>query len=91
MEDKLIIVVTDDGEGMDREMLEALRRRLDGGMPNVRKNGNKLNGIGLINVAERVRIIYGDRSGIEVKSRAGAGTEITITIANLAEEAMDDV
>ncbi|EFM10463.1 integral membrane sensor signal transduction histidine kinase [Paenibacillus curdlanolyticus YK9] len=91
VEDQLIIVVSDDGEGMDQETLDALKRRLDGIVPNVRKNGNKLNGIGLTNVAERVRIIYGDRSGIEVKSRVGAGTEITITIANLAEEAMDDV
>ncbi|MNJ00939.1 hypothetical protein D3C73_1604160 [compost metagenome] len=61
---------------MEEERLAALNRSLTDG---------KIDkfGIGLRNVHERIRLHYGDRSGLHVSSRPGEGTTVTLRIADL--------
>jgi two-component system, LytTR family, sensor kinase len=63
-----IIEVTDDGMGMSEERLAAA---LGGG-------------IGLSNVNERLRTIYGAHYELKVKSLPGAGTSVSLEIPELA-------
>ena len=65
---RTIIEVEDDGQGMTAEQLGAA---LGGG-------------IGLSNVHERLRVIYGEAYGLKLTSRPGQGTSARIEIPELA-------
>ncbi len=77
----LFIEVKDNGMGMDEETLAALNRKLS--MPNRRFTSS----IGLYNIAQRIRLFYGDRYSMKVESKEGAGTKVTLTLPlrNLAD------
>ncbi|MFF5563322.1 sensor histidine kinase [Streptomyces sp. NPDC012623] len=64
------VVIEDDGVGMDPDRL---RRVLRG-------EGGASTGIGLLNVDERLRQVYGDEYGLVVETGVGAGTRITVRI-----------
>ncbi len=64
------ICVDDDGVGMDGE---AMRRVLQGPR-------RAAFGVGLVNVNERLRSVYGPEHGLEIVSRPGEGTRISFSI-----------
>ncbi|GIH25961.1 signal transduction histidine kinase [Acrocarpospora phusangensis] len=63
------ITVEDDGIGMDPERL---RRVLSG--------EDRATGVGLANVDERLRQVYGDEYGLVVETGEGAGTKVTLRL-----------
>ena len=64
--------VIDNGIGMNEEELNALRKEVE--MP-----GNKQStGFGLANVNKRIKLYYGNDYGLDIQSKKGEGTEITI-------------
>lgn len=69
----LRIEITDNGVGIDKERLEKIRAK------KVRSNINS-SGIGVSNIDDRLKLIYGDDCGIEIKSEVGKGTTIIIEI-----------
>lgn len=71
----VVISVVDDGVGMGPEQIEALLNPPAG---ESKKRG--LNGIGVSNIQERIRMTYGDRYGLEVTSQLGAFTKVKIRI-----------
>ena len=76
----VLIAVADDGLGMDEEAAELLlqqTRPSEGG-------NNEGTGIALRNVAERIERFYGVGSGIEIMSRLGEGTVVTLRLGNAA-------
>ena len=76
----VLIAVADDGLGMDEEAAELLlqqTRPSDGG-------NDKGTGIALRNVAERIERFYGVGSGIEIMSRLGEGTVVTLRLGKAA-------
>lgn len=81
-ETKLIIKVEDNGKGIDRETLAQLRRRLEpttaDDTPDTLVFG--MSGIGLKNVHDRMRIIYGADFQLELESSAGRGTAVEASI-----------
>lgn len=80
-EDKngIVFEVEDDGIGMDRQGLEALRRKLEGkGSVEIPKKG----GFGLNNVAQRIRMYYGPGSEITAESEKGIGTCIKVYLGS---------
>lgn len=74
-EDEYIVIsVLDNGNGMPSDKLEQINYDLKAA--NTKKN----KGIGLLNVNKRLKICYGNKSGLEVDSRYGEYTKITIRI-----------
>lgn len=71
--DSLIFEVEDNGSGMDRETLEKVRKKLSGTFEGEQTNLKK-GGFGLNNVAQRLRMYYGDQAEILVESEKGVGT-----------------
>ncbi|KRV47926.1 histidine kinase [Wenjunlia vitaminophila] len=62
-----VVVIEDDGVGMDPERLRAV----------LRGEGGPSTGIGLRNVDERLRQVYGDDYGLVLETAVGAGMKIT--------------
>lgn len=71
-EEHLCLRVTDNGPGMARETLDTLF--------DAAKGRSKGTGIGLRNIRERVRLLFGPEYGVEVASEAGVFTAITIRV-----------
>ena len=79
----ILVAVADDGLGMDEEVA----KRLLEGSSQEAKGGPKGTGIALRNVAERLELYYGVGSGVEVISRPGEGTCVTLRLVNVAPHA----
>ncbi|WP_233416613.1 sensor histidine kinase, partial [Streptomyces sp. N35] len=69
-----LVVIEDDGVGMDPALL---RRILAGEQP---PPGAGSNGVGLSNVDERLRQVYGDDYGLVIETGLGAGMKITVRV-----------
>ncbi|MEG2053514.1 MAG: sensor histidine kinase [Oscillospiraceae bacterium] len=69
--DKLIIIVSDNGVGMDKKAIAGLTQKKPPA-----ENGHHT-GIGVANVAERLHMLYADCE-FKVRSKLGLGTSITI-------------
>ena len=70
-----IIEVADNGKGMDTEKLDAIRKVLAiKGTEQVSKS------LGLRNVHERIRLMYGDAYGLSIDSRRAEGTVVRVSL-----------
>lgn len=79
-QDRLIICVSDDGVGMDEEILAALNRKLGRANDSLGTSEEEKGGIALVNVTNRIHLIFGDEYGMHVYSVPGRGTDVEITI-----------
>lgn len=70
-----IIRIIDNGKGMDKEILEKLNR-------NLAQSSISLDGkhIGIMNVHQRIRYLFGEQFGVSILSQKGIGTEVNITL-----------
>lgn len=71
----LCIFICDDGVGMTRDMC---RRILRG--ESLSRKTDRFSSVGILNVNERIRMQYGERFGIRIKSEIGRGTIICLNI-----------
>lgn len=78
-ENRLIINVSDNGEGVSEERLGQIRDCLDRNLPISGANKSK-NSIGIINVKQRIDMLCPAGSGLGIESMQGLGTKITVTI-----------
>lgn len=78
-QDRLLIRISDDGVGMDEETLARLNRKLSRGV-NAVSGGEERGGIALVNVNNRIHLIFGDEYGIHVYSVPQVGTDVEITL-----------
>ena len=69
-----LICVSDNGIGMKEEELETLRRLADG----TEKVSADNTGFGIANVAQRLRLNFGEQYGLTIESTYGEGTRITV-------------
>lgn len=76
-----VFTVRDNGAGMNPETLERLRYRLLHGGPSSGKRG-----IGLRNVNERLKLLFGQTYGIGIASSPGEGTLVTVRFPAVTEE-----
>ncbi|WP_337588339.1 sensor histidine kinase [Paenibacillus gorillae] len=75
----LIIDIKDDGVGIEAERLEEIRRMLD----QPRSGFDDPSGwqsIGLVNVNNRIRLMFGEEYGMRIDSANGEGTHIRLRI-----------
>ncbi|MEU0126324.1 MULTISPECIES: histidine kinase [unclassified Streptomyces] len=64
------VVIEDDGTGMDPERLRQI----------LRGEGGTSSGVGLLNVDQRLRQVYGDDYGLVIETGVGAGMRITLRL-----------
>ncbi len=69
------VEVIDNGIGIDKNGIEQIL--IENDMNYARQ---KFNRIGLKNIQERLRLKYGDKFGLEVESREGMGTKVTVIL-----------
>ena len=74
----LTLTVTDDGGGIPKDVLAALRRDLDTGPPSQGTTNSRH--IGLRNVNDRIRLMYGQVYGVTLASTPGRGTTVQLRI-----------
>ncbi|MDG0791539.1 histidine kinase [Cohnella ginsengisoli] len=73
-----LITVSDNGLGFEPERLSELKRRFaaaDAAPPNVEL---QVNGMGLLNIYTRMRLLYGEEAIMDVHNRDHAGASVTI-------------
>lgn len=73
----LEITVMDNGVGMDQESIYQIQELLEGNEPGI-KNEYNWQSIGMKNVHDRIRLLYGEDYGIQVTSTVGVGTMVRI-------------
>jgi len=78
VEGKFLLIVTDNGKGMNDTQLEVLRNNLKD--ISINKKEKTLQSIGLHNVNRRIVISFGETYGIEINSSENIGTVVTVTI-----------
>lgn len=79
-EEKLVIRVTDNGKGISEERLMELERMLR------EKEGLSFSKVGILNVNERIRHIFGEDYGISLTSYEEEGTQVQIVLPCIREE-----
>ncbi|MDK8188526.1 sensor histidine kinase [Paenibacillus sp. UMB7766-LJ446] len=93
-QERMSVLVLDDGAGMGRDRLEYVRSSLvslveeeqhDSNHHRTEKEPMKQGGYGLRNVNERLLLHYGAEAQLEVDSRVGGGTRISFSIPILEE------
>ena len=85
----LEISVMDNGAGMNGETLQRLRELLEGDAPGIR-NQNDWQSIGLKNVHDRLRFLFGEEYGADITSTPGVGTMVRLTMPCRREENTDE-
>lgn len=78
-QNNLVFVIKDDGIGMDEETLLKVRQafKLEIGTSTGNSQGSR---IGLVNINNRLRLLYGEKDFIDVSSWQNIGTEIQLSI-----------
>lgn len=74
-EEDLQVTVSDNGIGMSEQMLSSLREALTA--PSVEPSRSEKS-VGLVNIARRVKLKYGEAYGLTLSSTLGEGTAVTL-------------
>ncbi|MET3544851.1 two-component system sensor histidine kinase YesM [Paenibacillus favisporus] len=75
--------ITDTGKGMDPEQLASLQAKLGMASPEPAPDGQPATSIGLSNIHNRLRLLFGEGYGIAIQSQFGHGTTVTVRIPKL--------
>lgn len=78
-ENRICITIKDNGAGIPKAQLETINSLL----AEPSGTGDASSCIGIFNTNERLKLFYGPDFGIEIQSRAGEGTIVSITITKL--------
>ncbi len=80
-ENHLLIRVSDDGLGMDEDTLTKINSRLGKDNFSIAKQEEEAKGgLALVNVDNRIRLLFGHEYGLHVFSIPGVGTDVEITL-----------
>ena len=71
LDERIIISIKDDGEGMSKETLKNILTN---------DSHDEFHGYGIKNINERIKLHYGEEYGLEYNSEPGKGTTVIITI-----------
>ncbi|QNK90205.1 sensor histidine kinase [Sporosarcina sp. resist] len=73
--DSLICEIVDNGDGMETN--------LEKQMPSYKSKRQLFSGIGVKNVNERIKLLYGETYGVEITSTLGEGTKVRIRLPSI--------
>lgn len=79
-EETLVVEICDDGVGMSEEDLNKLRQDIDNSDFDIAKH------VGVRNVNQRIKLIFGDEYGAKVDSILGKGTRITLQLPAVKDD-----
>lgn len=68
----MVLKVTDDGNGMTKEQLSKIFEK--------RETDTRRNGVGVLNVHERIQLYYGKEYGLKFSSEEGLGTTVEVYV-----------
>lgn len=75
-EDQLVCEVVDDGDGMNLEQ----NPPKEDSLPAPMSKRQLFSGIGICNVDDRIKLMYGEKYGVHITSKRGEGTKIILTL-----------
>lgn len=75
-EDQLVCEVVDDGDGMNLEQ----NLPKEDSLPAPMSKRQLFSGIGIRNVDDRIKLMYGEKYGVHITSKRSEGTKIIITL-----------
>jgi two-component system sensor histidine kinase YesM len=79
-ENDVVIIIEDDGVGMDSKVLVELNRKLNDHSPRKDDGEKKKGGIAIANVNERLQLLFGLQYGLAYYSVTGIGTKVEIRL-----------
>lgn len=80
--EELRLSISDNGSGMSDETIQTIFTRADDTHPSITQGG----GVGLDNVISRLRLYRKQRDILEIESKLGEGTCVTLILGNPADE-----
>ena len=84
---RLLIRISDDGVGMDEEVLSRMNDRLGkSGQAFASQGSETRGGIALINVNNRIHLLFGEEYGLHVFSMPGVGTDVEINLPAITND-----
>lgn len=83
---RLIITISDDGLGIEKKHLMEVNSRLIGtSLDYIKEDGETKGGIAMMNVNNRIKLLFGEEYGIYIYSTLGSGTDVEITLPIIEE------
>lgn len=84
---RLSILISDDGCGMDAAALAKMNEKLGkSGKVLAEQSGEAQGGIALVNVNNRIHLLFGEEYGLHVFSMPGVGTDVEITLPAITND-----
>lgn len=75
----LVITISDNGAGMTAQRLELVQGVIDNRLDRSELQTED-SGLGLYNVSERIKVFFGEGSGLDIQSKIGEGTVYTVRL-----------
>jgi len=75
--------VTDTGKGIDQEELERIKAKLHMEYSERAKTSLEGKNIGLSNINNRIKLLFGEGYGVEIESQLGRGTTVMVKIPSI--------
>lgn len=79
-ESRLLITISDNGVGMEQDVLDTMHKNLSVRSFDYTKREEHHGGIALVNVNNRIKLLFGEQYGLIVTSRVKVGTDVLITL-----------
>ncbi|AEV28238.1 histidine kinase [Sphaerochaeta pleomorpha str. Grapes] len=83
---RLLVTVSDDGVGMGQQVLQAMNHNLSVRSLDYVKHDELHGGIALVNVNNRIKLLFGEQYGLTVTSQVGVGTDVLIVLPRSIQE-----
>jgi two-component system, sensor histidine kinase YesM len=79
-EDNLSISVSDNGLGIKKNRLREIKSYLYSSIDSLSQVDTENKSIGILNIHLRIRLCFGNKYGVHILSKQGAGTKVTVSI-----------
>lgn len=84
---RLFIRISDDGVGMDEQKLSRMNEQLEkSGRAFAAQDSESRGGIALVNVNNRIHLLFGEEYGLHVLSMPGVGTDVEISLPAITSD-----
>lgn len=79
-DNRFLITVEDNGVGMPVEKVEMINKVLNEALGDVKEIESEGTGVAMLNVSERIKLLFGKSYGLYINSTEGFGTEAHVTL-----------